>query len=175
MIYYHAIQMALSAHEKQIRKIDGKPYVAHPLEVGILLSNFGCDEETIIAGILHDTVEDSYITLKDIEDHFGNQVRHYVDCCTEKDKTLDWHTRKKLYLEQIEKAPIECHYIIAADKISNLTSISEYPSSFVWDSFNAGFSDQKWFYTSVVYALKPIEGHPLFLKLSSLVHEIFHV
>ena len=60
----YAIEVAKKAHEGQFRKT-GEPYIVHPLAVKKILEEWGMDEDTIIAGILHDTVEDTNLTLKE--------------------------------------------------------------------------------------------------------------
>ena len=76
-----AIDFATKAHEGQLRKT-GEPYIVHPLAVKKILEEWGMDEDTIIAGILHDTVEDTNITLSDIKQEFGASVAFLVDGVT---------------------------------------------------------------------------------------------
>ena len=77
----HAIEIAKKAHEGQLRKT-GEPYIIHPLAVKKILEEWGMDEDTIIAGILHDTVEDTNLTLEDIRREFGESVAFLVDGVT---------------------------------------------------------------------------------------------
>ncbi len=77
----HAIEVAKKAHEGQFRKT-GEPYIIHPLAVKKILEDWGMDEDTIIAGILHDTVEDTSLTLDDIRKDFGESVAFLVDGVT---------------------------------------------------------------------------------------------
>ena len=77
----HAIEVAKSAHEGQSRKT-GEPYIVHPLAVQKILEEWGMDEDTIIAGILHDTIEDTDLTLDDIRHEFGESVAFLVDGVT---------------------------------------------------------------------------------------------
>ena len=72
-----AIAVATKAHEGQLRKT-GEPYIIHPLAVMKILQEWNMDEDTIIAGILHDTVEDTDLSLKEIEDTFGKDVAFLV-------------------------------------------------------------------------------------------------
>ena len=76
-----AIAMAKKAHSGQFRKT-GEPYIVHPLAVKKILEEWGMDEDTIIAGVLHDTVEDTDLTLEDIRNEFGNSVAFLVDGVT---------------------------------------------------------------------------------------------
>lgn len=76
-----AIEVAKQAHEGQFRKT-GEPYIIHPLAVKKILEEWGMDEDTIIAGVLHDTVEDTDLTLEDIRKEFGESVAFLVDGVT---------------------------------------------------------------------------------------------
>ncbi len=77
----HAIEIAKIAHEGQLRK-NGEPYIIHPLAVKKILEDWGMDEDTVIAGILHDTVEDTDLRLDDIKQEFGESVAFLVDGVT---------------------------------------------------------------------------------------------
>ena len=77
----HAIDVAKQAHEGQFRKT-GEPYIIHPLAVKKILEEWGMDEDTLIAGVLHDTVEDTSLTLDDIRKEFGESVAFLVDGVT---------------------------------------------------------------------------------------------
>lgn len=77
----HAIEIAKKAHEGQLRKT-GEPYIIHPLAVKKILEEWGMDEDTVIAGVLHDTVEDTSLTLDDIRKEFGESVAFLVDGVT---------------------------------------------------------------------------------------------
>lgn len=76
-----AVEIARKAHDGQLRKT-GEPYIVHPLAVKKILEEWGMDEDTIIAGILHDTVEDTDLTLEDIKKEFGESVAFLVDGVT---------------------------------------------------------------------------------------------
>ena len=76
-----AVEMATKAHEGQFRKT-GEPYIVHPLAVKKILEEWGMDEDTVIAGVLHDTVEDTILTLNDIKQEFGESVAFLVDGVT---------------------------------------------------------------------------------------------
>ncbi len=77
----HAVAVARQAHKGQLRKT-GEPYIIHPLAVKKILEEWGMDEDTVIAGVLHDTVEDTNLTLEDIRKEFGDSVAFLVDGVT---------------------------------------------------------------------------------------------
>ncbi len=76
-----ALDFATKAHEKQYRK-SGEPYIIHPILVSVIVKLIGGDDEMIIAALLHDTVEDTYITEEDIETNFGKEIKNLVDGLT---------------------------------------------------------------------------------------------
>ena len=80
-----AYKLAEQAHEGQLRKT-GEPYITHPLAVATILAKIGLDEVTLAAALLHDAVEDTSVTLEDLESGFGVQVAQIVDGVTKLDR-----------------------------------------------------------------------------------------
>jgi (p)ppGpp synthase/HD superfamily hydrolase len=137
-----AIALAMRAHESQVRKGDGQlPYVVHPVTVALILSRYTGDEDTIIAGLLHDTLEDTLVTAEEIERAFGEKVRDAVLDVTEPDLPgLSWETRKARYLRRLQAAPRPSLLVAGADKIANLISmIAAHAASgdALWERFHA--------------------------------------
>ena len=150
-----AIEVAAEAHQGQYRKGTRTPYITHPYAVGLILMGAGCAESVIIAGILHDTVEDTDLTLDFIRKRFGDYIADIVDGCSE-DKALRWRARKTERIEALRTASPEVCTVTCADKLHNLrTIISEYDAigDSVWDRFHGGVEDQAWYYRSILSAI----------------------
>ena len=73
-----AIDFATEHHAGQ-KRISGDPYITHPIAVAAILVDWGMDIDTVIAGVLHDTIEDTDVTINDIETFFGRDVSFLVD------------------------------------------------------------------------------------------------
>ena len=82
-----AYVFARDAHEGQLRK-SGEPYITHPVAVTEILATLGMDQATLIASLLHDTVEDTQFTLEQIRSDFGDEVAQLVDGVTKLDKLI---------------------------------------------------------------------------------------
>jgi (p)ppGpp synthase/HD superfamily hydrolase len=152
-----AIEVAVRAHQNQIRKGTDIPYITHPLSVGIILAKAGCSDEIIIAGILHDTVEDTPITLDDLQDMFGEKVSMIVKAVSEPDKSLKWEERKSHTQDFLKGASQEVKFVALADKLHNIRTIaSDYVKigEALWERFNRGKDAQKWYYQGLVQALR---------------------
>ena len=131
-----AVAMATKAHEGQFRKT-GEPYIVHPLAVKKILEDWGMDEDTIIAGILHDTVEDTELTLKDIEQEFGESVAFLVDGVTKLSVARNGMRDLDTYLPQTKDNflrlmvalgdDIRVLIIKLADRLHNLRTLSALP------------------------------------------------
>lgn len=134
MIYTYkiqkAVEFAIKVHEtdsKQKRKGKDIPYITHPLTVGLILAAAGANEDVIIAGILHDTLEDSIygykITKEMLVEEFNQNVSDLVLSVTEQNKNLSWEERKAEAVEHIKTFSNDSLLLKSADLLSNTTEI----------------------------------------------------
>lgn len=131
-----AVEIATKAHEGQFRKT-GEPYIIHPMAVKKILEDWGMDEDTVIAGILHDTVEDTDLTLKDIEKEFGESVAFLVDGVTKLSVARNGMRDLDTYLPETKDNflrlmvalgdDIRVLIIKLADRLHNLRTLSALP------------------------------------------------
>lgn len=123
-----AYRIARKQHEGQLRK-SGEPYIIHPLRVAIILAELEMDKESIIAGILHDVVEDTDMTLEDVEREFGSDVALLVDGVTKLTR-LSWDADKtEIQAENLRKMflamakDIRVIIIKLADRLHNMRTL----------------------------------------------------
>lgn len=125
-----SIEIGKKAHEGQRRKSDGSPYFVHPLSVAEILCKWGADCDTVIAGILHDTVEDTPLTIEDVKEEFGQSVASLVEGVTKftkmdlKETDLlsgEVETLRKLF--EVMRKDIRVFIIKIADRMHNLRTI----------------------------------------------------
>jgi len=148
-----AKEFAAKAHAGQFRKGTDRPYVEHVFAVGDILENAGYPEEVVVAGILHDVVEDTDCTYEDIEKEFGKAVADIVDGVSEV-KGGPWKERKINYIAHLtdENTPFESVIVSAADKFHNLTDTYEEwlgIGDAVFAKFNAKKESQSWWYRNM--------------------------
>ena len=134
-----AFRIAEKAHEKQTRK-SGEPYIIHPLYVAIILADLELDKETIVAGLLHDVVEDTIMTDEQIKDEFGEDVALLVDGVTKLqnlkmsdsgDKSQDKleiqaENLRKMFLAMAKD--IRVILIKLADRLHNMRTLKHMPA-----------------------------------------------
>ena len=124
-----AASFAADKHKQQRRKgSDADPYINHPLEVARILAEVGevDDNDMIIAGLLHDTVEDTETTFAEIEEKFGTRIAGFVRELTD-DKSLPKAERNRLQVEHAPHMTHEAKQIKLADKISNIRDVTNNP------------------------------------------------
>ena len=173
MIEKRALAYALDKHKGQKRKLGGEPYLVHPISVALIVSRYTYDEEIIAAALLHDCLEDTDATYEEIVSLFGERVANLVSNCSEKDKSLGWKERKEKVIDEIRDLDDDSKLILMGDKIDNLHSMLENLNEKMWDKFNAGFEQQKWYYESILRELAPAKHEAAYDILVHLVEVIF--
>src|SRR5689334_15400138 len=158
----HALAFAAKHHDRQVRKGTRLPYLTHPANVAIILTRYGCDNDTVVAGILHDVIQDcvqdgySRTMLEQrIGDKFGSNVLETVLAVTyrkvdDDGVELSADERRADYLERLEDANAQARWVCAADKIHRAASlISDLrrtvdPDS-VWTRFGGRTAAGRWY------------------------------
>ena len=115
-----AFAVARLAHSGHSRGGHGRPYLEHPIQVAELLRDEGYGEAVCAAALLHDVVEDSGLTARDVAETFGEEVGELVAALTEDPAIEDWERRKLALRERAAASGTECAAIYVADKLANL-------------------------------------------------------
>lgn len=172
---HDAIIFAAFAHRNQVRKGTDVPYIVHPMEVMQILTENGCSENVIVAGILHDTLEDTPTTPEQIVQKFGEDILSLVQSQSE-NKTKTWQERKQHTIDMMKDADKDVQLVCCADKLSNVKSI--YADKLVigeavFDRFNATKADTKWYYESLANAFTKIDDYKMKHELKDFIHKVF--
>ena len=157
-----AIKRASELHDGQRRKVEHNlPYISHLFSVASILSEYAEDEDVLIAGLLHDAIEDTPYTLAELEHEFGSIAAKTVEQVTEvsfnQKGKVSWKERKLGYLSKLQTADARALMVSAADKIHNLRSmIEDYKKRgpAIWNDFKPSPKEQLWFFSSVLAILE---------------------
>jgi (p)ppGpp synthase/HD superfamily hydrolase len=159
----HALAFAAKHHDRQVRKGTRLPYLTHPANVAIMLTRYGCDETTVVGGILHDVIEDCVrdgftrdMLEERIGEKFGANVLETVLGVTYRrtdDDGIEMSSDDKRadYLSRLSSATQESLWVCAADKIHKVNSLLSdlrrtQDANSVWSRFTGGrTSTVKWY------------------------------
>jgi len=183
-----AFKFAYAAHKGIYRKNSTIPYIVHPLDVASTLMKNNASENIVIAGLLHDVVEDTDIPISEIKNRFGDEVATLVDGASEPEelrkvdesKNKTWHERKYHTIEFISSANRDMKLLSCADKLANIRDIIRDHARLgedVWNMFTAPKSSLAWYYTSMVESFAAgddnIVDMPAFGEYKKCVEEIY--
>jgi (p)ppGpp synthase/HD superfamily hydrolase len=179
--YEAALILAAREHRRQNRKGTGVPYITHPVHVSVILARYGFPDPVIIAGLLHDVVEDQDYPLRRIEAAFGPDVAEMVAALSEqkRDQRGDvrpWDVRKREALERLWRANTGAVAVKAADVLHNARALvadlrREGPG--VWDRFNSGPGPSLQYYRNVAdVARERLGDHPLVAELDDALDDL---
>ena len=177
-----AIIFAVKAHAGTERRGKGYPYIVHPLEAVEIVSTMTSDQELLAAAALHDTVEDTDVTVEQIREEFGPRVASLV--ADESDEMPEgvseedsWHSRKRAAIDRLSKASHDAKIVALGDKLSNMRAIArdyELKGDELWNIFHAKDpKDHEWHYRGLADALRELEGTFAFREFEQLINKVF--
>lgn len=186
----HAFAFAAKHHDRQVRKGTKLPYLTHPANVAVILTRYGRDNDTVVAGILHDVIEDCIrdgytreMLAQRIGDKFGANVLDTVLAVTyrrhdDEGIELSSEDRKADYLDRLSEANEEARWVCAADKVHNASSIvadlrRTIDAETVWNRFNTGKTARASWYRQVYERLRQVGfDAPIMAELDRVSSEL---
>ena len=161
-----AIKFAVDAHANTERRGKGFPYVIHALEAMEIVASITNDPELLAAAALHDTVEDTNVTLEQLKAEFGERVASIVSNESDvmedgKSEEESWKLRKQAAIDRLSRAPLDSKTVALGDKL--------------WSLFHApgGKPDYEWYYRGLAKSLSDLAGTEAYSEFAKLIEDVF--
>ena len=178
-----AIIFAVRAHAGTERRGKGFPYIVHPMEAVEIVATITPDQELLAAAALHDTVEDTDVTVEQIRAEFGDRIADLV--ASESDvfpdglsETESWHIRKQTAIDRLSKASRDAKIVAMGDKLSNMRAIArDYArkGDDLWKIFHVtDKASHEWHYRGLLESLRELEDTFAFREFEQLVNLVFN-
>ena len=177
-----AINFAVRAHAGTERRGKGFPYIVHPMEAMEIVATMTPDQELLAAAALHDTVEDTDVTVEQLRAEFGDRIASLV--AAESDAFMEgvseedsWHARKQAAIDRLARAPHDAKMVALGDKLSNMRAIARdyaVQGDALWNIFHAKDpKDHEWHYRCLADSLRELQDTFAFQEFESLINEVF--
>ena len=177
-----AIMFAVRAHAGTERRGKGFPYIVHPMEAMEIVATITSDQELLAAAALHDTVEDTDITVEQIRAEFGDRIASLV--ASESDNFEEgvseedsWHARKQAAIDRLSSASQDAKIVALGDKLSNMRAIARdyaMQGDKLWSLFHAKDpKDHEWHYRGLADALRELHDTFAYKEFEQLINQVF--
>ena len=177
-----AIVFAVSAHAGTERRGKGFPYIVHPLEAVEIVATMTRDQTLLAAAALHDTVEDTAVTVEQLRAEFGDRIASLV--ATETDTPIEgpsaestWRTRKQAAIDRLASATREAKMVALGDKLSNMRAIARdyaQQGDTLWTLFHTSDpKDHEWHYRGLAEALRELQDTFAYREFMQLISQVF--
>ena len=174
-----AILFAVEAHRGTARRGKRLPYIVHSLEAMTIAASMTDDQEILAAAALHDTVEETDVTLEELKSRFGERVASFVE--TESDDLSSgdtWHEKKRKSAARLASASREAKIVALGDKLSNMRAIARDYAARGEDFWNLFHVKDKSVhgarYRGLVDALQELSGCWAYEEFKRLVYQVFN-
>ena len=183
-----AIIFAVKAHHNTERRGKGFPYIVHPMEAVEIVATITPDQELLAAAALHDTIEDTDVTVDDIRREFGDRIAELVHAESDQingevfdaangDEEATWHARKQAAIDRLAAAPHDAKIVALGDKLSNMRAIARdyaVKGDELWKIFHAkDKADHEWLYRGLAESLSELSDTFAYKELVHLIDEVF--
>ena len=179
-----AVNFAVKAHSGTERRGKGFPYIIHLMEAVEIVATITPDQELLSAAMLHDTVEDTPVTVADLRKEFGDRIASIVEAESDvhnegESEHESWHRRKQEAIDRLTAAPMEAKIVALGDKLSNMRAIARDYAQIgdgLWKLFHVTEkSEHEWHYRGLAHALKDLEVTPAYREFVYLIEEVFGI
>ncbi|MBQ1694280.1 MAG: HD domain-containing protein [Bacteroidales bacterium] len=183
-LFDRAVNFAVKAHSGTERRGKGFPYIIHLMEAVEIVATITPDQELLSAAMLHDTVEDTPVTVDDLRKEFGDRIASIVEAESDvhnegESEHESWHRRKQEAIDRLTAAPMEAKIVALGDKLSNMRAIARDYAQIgdgLWKMFHVTEkSEHEWHYRGLAHALKDLEVTPAYREFVYLIEEVFGI
>ena len=177
-----AIVFAVQAHAGTERRGKGFPYIVHPMEAMEIVATITPDQELLAAAALHDTVEDTDVTVEEIRAQFGERIASLVGAESDEmpagvSEEDSWHARKKAAIDRLAAASHDAKIVALGDKLSNMRAIARdyaVKGDELWKIFHASDpKDHEWHYRGLANSLRELSDTFAFQEFEALIDQVF--
>lgn len=178
-----AIIFAVKAHAGTERRGKGFPYIVHPMEAMEIVATITPDQELLCAAALHDTVEDTDVTVEEIRAEFGERIANLVAAESDvfpegQSEQESWHARKQAAIDRLAAAPRDAKIVALGDKLSNMRAIArDYAEKgdALWNLFHVtDVSEHAWHYRGLARSLSELSDTFAYKEFVSLIEQVFN-
>ena len=178
-----AIVFAVRAHAGTERRGKGFPYIVHPMEAVEIVATMTNDQELLAAAVLHDTVEDTDVTIEQIQAEFGDRVASFVVAESDEphqrpDSVENWHARKQAAIDRLARASHDAKMVALGDKLSNMRAIARdyaQQGDALWNLFHTkDRKEHEWHYRGLADSLRELHDTFAYQEFERLINQVFH-
>ena len=181
-----AIIFAVQAHHNSERRGKGFPYIVHPMEAVEIVSTITPDQELLAAAALHDTIEDTDVTVEQLRAEFGDRIAHLVHAESDQingvlfngeNEEETWHARKQAAIDRLAAAPHDAKIVAMGDKLSNMRAIwrdYQVKGDELWKIFHCtDKAAHEWHYRGLAASLSELSDTFAYQEFVRLINEVF--
>lgn len=182
-----ALEISAKFYNNQVREGSDIPYIVYPVEVAMILQQFGASEEMIAASLLKGVFENIDNRQSDsvdlIEKSFGEKAHKIIEIIngiswTDNKDNIHWKVQKQQILDYLEKpdTPLDIKMVFCAQEVGNMRELVRRHREIgdnIWEKLNKRYDDQKWYYQSLVKSLESLEVYEMHKGFRFLVDALF--
>ena len=181
-----AIIFAVQAHHNSERRGKGFPYIVHPMEAVEIVSTITPDQELLAAAALHDTIEDTDVTVEQLRAEFGDRIADLVHAESDQingvlfngeNEEETWHARKQAAIDRLAAAPHDAKIVAMGDKLSNMRAIwrdYQVKGDELWKIFHCtDKAAHEWHYRGLAASLSELSDTFAYQEFVRLINEVF--